>query len=158
GCDAWSRQRTDAAIPLHVPLRRAPEHDVQERDRPHRHRRAGRNVQVRRSALREAPAHLHPAREHAMTRIRSFALPVAFAALAASCNNPPQPMPSGGIQTHGSALINDQANGGGKVGFAWIPPMVTSAPAFTTLDQTGGSNNLTIKVDRLFPDNTTAAK
>ena len=93
-----------------------------------------------------------------MTHRRSFVVPLAIVALAASCNSRPRAMPPVGIETRASALINDQANGGGKLGFAWIPPMVTSAPAFTTLDQTGGSNNLTIKVDRLFPDNTTAAK
>jgi RHS repeat-associated protein len=67
------------------------------------------------------------------------------------------PAPAYQVDTRAPALINDQASGGGKTGFMWIPPMVTSAPAFTTLDQTGGSSSLTIEVDRLFPDNTTSA-
>ena len=56
-----------------------------------------------------------------------------------------------------SKLINDQTNGGGKTGFYWIPPIVSAAATFTTIDQTGGSNGLTVKVDKLFTDNTTSA-
>jgi RHS repeat-associated protein len=57
-----------------------------------------------------------------------------------------------------AGLISDQANSSGKGGFTWIAPMVVTTPAgFTTLDQTGVANGLTIKVDRLFADNSTSA-
>jgi RHS repeat-associated protein len=67
--------------------------------------------------------------------------------------------PSGPAQTIARPLISDQTNNVRERGFYWIPPIIqTAAATFTTLDQTGGTNALTVKVDRLFPDNTTTAK
>ncbi len=95
-------------------------------------------------------------------------LAAAWALAPAACgrsNGFPAASPASGapmneaVIERSGGLISDQANGAGKTGFIWIFPMVPTTPSgFTTLDQTGGSNALTIKVDQLFPDNTIAAK
>jgi RHS repeat-associated protein len=58
--------------------------------------------------------------------------------------------------TRVSALILDKTNSPGPAsGFYWIPPVVTAAAAFTSLDTTGASNGLTVRIDRLYQDNAT---
>jgi len=104
-----------------------------------------------------------------LSRIRSrlpvSVLGIVAAALMAGCGSETMvaPQPGGpekgtvetadiGITT--SALITDQTNGAGTTGFYWVQPIVTSAAPFTTLDTTGSSNALTVKVDLANPNGT----
>jgi RHS repeat-associated protein len=82
-------------------------------------------------------------------------------AFAGACGQEPAPEPEGrreASETRIAGVISDQTNGGGKTGFYWIPPIVTAAATFTTLDQTGGANNLSVTVDQLLADTSTAPK
>ncbi len=96
-------------------------------------------------------------------RYRTIVLIGTLGVLAAggACRQAPPPDPERrreGSDTRTAAVINDQTNGGGKTGFYWIPPIVTAAATFTTLDQTGGANNLSVSVDQLLVDSTTTPK
>jgi hypothetical protein len=87
-----------------------------------------------------------------------FGMAVGLAACGRT-RPPDKADPVGTLLTQSSALINDQAAGAGKTGFIWIAPVVPTTPSgFTSLDQTGVANGLTVKVDRLFADNSTSAK
>jgi RHS repeat-associated protein len=76
-------------------------------------------------------------------------------ALLAACGGPASP-PASAPQTIRIALITDQTNNPGpSAGFYWIPPVVTTAAPFTSLDQTGTANGLAIRIDRIYSNGST---
>ena len=86
--------------------------------------------------------------------VGQLACVAALAALGA-CGRSDSP-PASAPQTIRIALITDQTNNPGpSAGFYWIPPVVSAAAAFTTLDQTAAASGLAIRIDRVYTNGAT---
>ena len=83
--------------------------------------------------------------------------PLALAACHSDYRRGPDTQP---VAAQTAKLIIDQTNNPGPAsvtGFYWIPPVIQTAATFTTLDTTGGTNSMTVRIDRLYADSSTDA-